>query len=120
MVRLICLPIFPFFLVEYLIYNTHNITPYRYFFSLAHFSFWCIFQRLPFYDPLQALFLHSSFFSPLHLVFCKIIHKYIPTIPTTMVKIFLSVYYFDHPFPLSFTTFAPTFQFQQKSSFERK
>ncbi len=41
-------------------------------------------------------------------------------IATTMIKVFLSIYYFDHPFPLLFITFAPTFQFQQKSPFERK
>lgn len=104
-----CLLFFPFFLLEYLIGHTHNITAYTYSFSLSYFSFWCIFERLPFYDSLQALSLHSSFVSPLPLVFCKTIHKYISTIATAMMKILLPMNQFDHPFLLSFNTFASTF-----------
>ena len=59
-------------------------------------------------------------FVALRLVICKTIHKYIPTIAATMMQISLSMNQFYYPFPLSFTSFAPTVQFKQRSSFEEK
>jgi hypothetical protein len=92
---------------------------YIFFFSFTfYFLSSCNFQDLLFLDSLHNFSWIFHFFSL--RFFCKIIHKYIQTVGTPMLKILLSIKQFNHSFRLAYTNFPPTCKLKQKSSFEQQ